>query len=194
MGQVGDTGFQCGQFCIGQGVWCKVKEIEKPLQLNCPELLVTLQNRDLCQNSTFWKHKKCGAFGYRCTGNYPGQCYMVHSCKYQPENDCLDKSNIRATADEIHLCNKADFQLCNDNYTYILRDNLCDGYFQCPDGSDEDPNICQICPRSFGHPSLKRSSATFACRHRYTNLTICATPCDNQVSISSTFYKQLLLI
>jgi hypothetical protein len=27
---------------------------------------------------------------------------------------------------------------------------------------------------------VNRASATFPCRHRYTNLTICATPCDNK--------------
>ena len=186
-GELEGGGFQCGQYCLPLGIWCNYTEIDKELkeqlELYCAELLGSLQNDDLCHNYTFWKDRGCGSNENRCMGNYPGQCYKTSNsinCEYQFGKECRDKSNVRSSADKIYLCNKNDFQICNDKYTYILRDNVCDGYSQCPDGSDEDPNICQVCPRTFGYPSLTRESATFPCRHRYTNLTICATPCDNK--------------
>ena len=60
---------------------------------------------------------------------------------------------------------------------------LCDGYKQCEDGSDEDPSICNVCPKEKGWPFRRiranKMRATFKCKHRYnTNRTICATPCD----------------
>jgi len=150
-GQVEGGGFQCGHFCLPLGIWCNFTEIDKALkeqlELYCAELLGSLQNKDLCHNYTFWKDKGCGINENRCRGNYPGQCYKISyriNCEYQFGKDCQDKSNVRSSADKIYLCNKGDFHICNDNYTYILKENVCDGYFQCPDGSDEDPNICQV--------------------------------------------------
>ena len=58
---------------------------------------------------------------------------------------------------------------------------MCDGYAQCDDESDEDPDLCNQCPKENGwprRPEEKRWRATFKCKHRYTNRAICATPCD----------------
>ena len=51
----------------------------------------------------------------------------------------------------------------------------------CEDGSDEAPDLCEQCPKAKGwpwRPEEKKMRATLQCQHRYTNKTICATPCD----------------
>ena len=70
LGRLRDGGFLCGnRFCIALGVWCNIKQIDKSsldlVQPHCPELLATIQNKDLCQNQTFWKSKSCGSYGSR---------------------------------------------------------------------------------------------------------------------------------
>ena len=71
---------------------------------------------------------------------------------------------------------------CKDKKYCIYQYLLCDGYEQCIDGSDEDPKICNVCPKDKGWPwriSANKMRATFTCKHRYnTNHSICATPCD----------------
>ena len=71
---------------------------------------------------------------------------------------------------------------CQDGQFCIPNGLLCDGYMQCLDGSDEDPVVCDICPKSRGWPPRfieKKWRATLKCQHRYnTNQTICAVPCD----------------
>ncbi len=67
---------------------------------------------------------------------------------------------------------------CKDESKYIEENLFCDGHVHCPDASDEDPNECGNCQRTFGYPADRKKYATFRCRHRYTNRSICAVPCD----------------
>ena len=56
---------------------------------------------------------------------------------------------------------------CRDDKFCIRPWLLCDGYAQCFDGSDEDPEVCKVCPRQIGwprRPPEKEMRATFSCR------------------------------
>ena len=77
----------------------------------------------------------------------------------------------------MHLCHSCkDIKFCIPHWL------LCDGYKQCIDGSDEDPLVCNVCPKLGGYPLRpieKNWRATLKCKHRYnTHQTICAVPCD----------------
>ena len=64
---------------------------------------------------------------------------------------------------------------CSDSHHCIHKDLVCDGHVQCDDGSDEDEDLCKVCPTPGKNPA-----ATFSCIHRYTNKRICAVPCDQK--------------
>ena len=78
------------------------------------------------------------------------------------------------------MCAKPFMVMCRDNLTCIHQDLFCDGNSQCKDDSDEDPLVCEKCPRNFGFPKSKLASATFLCSHRYTKKAICSVPCDGE--------------
>ena len=58
-------------------------------------------------------------------------------------------------------CKEKDLWTCDDNITCIHNDLICDGNVHCADGSDENEEICSVCPKDFGY-GVKR--ATFLCR------------------------------
>ena len=54
----------------------------------------------------------------------------------------------------------------------IHSSNVCDGYPQCHNGLDEDPGMCNQCPKGVGWPAGKEKEATFSCKHRYNDMFI----------------------
>ncbi len=44
-------------------------------------------------------------------------------------------------------CEKQFMKYCKSNQTCIHENLFCDGHEQCEDGSDEDQEFCQNCPR-----------------------------------------------
>ncbi len=198
-------GFRCGfNECIPYDFWCSFgQQILAPLEQvfsNCSELVFTLNNKQLCQNLSFWSNRSCSK-GKRCNGNFPGQCktslILNSTFEYQSDQNISQLSCDLNTdyerfgflirdslcSDESDMIIKENLpgkklKMCQDNKTYIAEYLFCDGYSQCPDGSDEDPTECGNCHRNYGYPKNAKKFATFSCTHRYTNKSICAVPCD----------------
>ncbi len=167
------SGFNCGEECISYEDWCNsvaLKEIITNYKLtdsDCPKLLQTLDNEILCQNLTFWSNRPCPVGSARVAGNYPaGQCIDYGT---DLNGDIINK----------YWQPRGSLRKCNENQTSIHENLWCDGYTQCPDGSDEDPDDCGKCPRTYGFQKDSKH-ATFSCKHKYTGRPICAVPCDGK--------------
>jgi len=202
----GNSGFRCSSnICLDWDIWCN-SEKEQSLKADqklysvCPGLLENIQNPQLCSNLTFWENKNCNQ-GTRCRGNLAGQCGYSHRISGSPFiPKCLDKSDFIF---EKYKCTNNKTIICEN--TCIHEDLYCDGHTNCDDESDEKHEVCTICPRDFGYPAGKSKFATMSCRHRYTNKSICAVPCDDiddlchdfqdekNCQISSTHYTILFL-
>jgi len=163
-------GFKCGSVCISDFTWCQTidtKVIAERMSLNiseCPVLFNTLNNERLCQNLTFWSKRACPRKYMRAVDNYPGKCI--------PKID-NEESNKKYNLTD------SSYKKCLNNNSFIKEELWCDGYPQCPNGSDEDPSDCGSCPRTFGFPKDYKH-ATFSCKHKYTGRPICAVPCDGK--------------
>ncbi len=59
---------------------------------------------------------------------------------------CKDLSDAVYPA-ENDACEKQFMKYCKNNQTCIHENLFCDGHEQCEDGSDEDQEFCQHCPR-----------------------------------------------
>ena len=101
--------------------------------------------------------------------------YVIFPCYIPPSK--LYRQGFNHTANCIYLpLHKPLFFVVNNafiNFIYFTssscyhQDLLCDGYVQCKDGSDEDPNICGSCPIAKGYPPSMRPYATFPCRFEH---------------------------
>ena len=177
------VGFQCGSSCIRRTFWCNFDDFIGISYYDnfrhCPELLHTLHHKPLCQNLTFWNSIPEDQNCDRCKGNFPGQCLDADFSQ-----GCFDESDSTTFAKCDHELNcscEEDMIACSDaDRTCIHQDLVCDGHAQCPDESDENPDICSSCPHGIGFPAENLKSATFSCKHRYTGRPICAVPCDGR--------------
>jgi hypothetical protein len=59
---------------------------------------------------------------------------------------CKDMSDFIYPADN-KMCKKEFMKYCKNHQTCLHQNLFCDGYEQCEDGSDEDQEFCQHCPR-----------------------------------------------
>jgi hypothetical protein len=211
------AGFECGpNICLPSSLWCQKSPdqgwVDEHLLSVCPSVIGSLQNSFLCQNLTFWGNKKCPKsevlyIHERCRGNWPSQCFSYYAgakngdgdgidneyCGYELtyatflQSPCSDKSRGCKMFDGRAKCIGDSVEACRDNSYCLAEDSVCDGYVQCKDGSDEDPDRCKVCPRTFGFPIGKVRRATFSCRHRYTGRWICAVPCDGVDDLCQNF-------
>ncbi len=203
IGDNGTFGFQCGKgICLDWDIWCnrdrEMGEKEDPyLSMICPTLLAQIQNPQLCSNQTFWKTRNCNNGILRCKGNLPGQCRHpknelvrddeCESPDFMSSTTCFDKSDYPSN----FPCSFTELtEHCRNQVNCVHKDLWCDGHFNCPDGSDEDPEVCLKCPREFGYPAGKSQFATISCLHRYTNKSICAVPCDGVDDLCEGFIDE----
>ena len=73
----GNSGFQCGSdICLDWNIWCNLEKdqsmrYDKQLIYICPQIIVNIENRQLCSNFAFWKNKACNNGNLnRCRGNF----------------------------------------------------------------------------------------------------------------------------
>jgi len=97
-----------------------------------------------------------------------GQCLFDHSAKgsfcdfpltyqYFHENSiCVDKSDrfCHPYNNDSKNCVGENIFSCKNNLYCLPHDVVCDGFDQCGDGSDENPELCGVCPRNFGFPGV----------------------------------------
>ena len=137
----------------------------------------------LCGNTTFWNSvdRNNSSCQFQCSSSYPGQCIPF---KNVCNNDTrwniygnLEKENCRDKSDEIcedhEKCDEFGYDYCDDQSQCIHPDLWCDGYYNCNDHSDENESRCgtEFCDQN--------PIASFSCPHKYTNITICASLCNN---------------
>jgi hypothetical protein len=179
------------------------------LDKTCPELLIQINNPQLCTNLTFWTNKTCNNGYGRCLGNRPGQCTKEKGRQSgittrTVEITCHDKSEYSHTWNHPN-CKRPYAVFCRNRDYCVHKDVVCDGHFNCADESDELPEVCDKCPRFFGYPPGRSRFATLSCKHRYTNRSICAVPCDGiddlcedfldeQCHVSAAKYTSLFLL
>jgi hypothetical protein len=65
-------------------------------------------------------------------------------CSGKDRETCQDQSDRVFSSDK---CQEPFLRYCKDNKTCIHENIFCDGHEQCEDGSDEDLEFCQDCPR-----------------------------------------------
>merc|ERR1719232_2404675 len=109
----GDPGLMCGEQCQWVGYWCS----DDYYSVTCTTF--TLDNRDLCQNRTFWEDISCGTHpqyeseGFRCNGTNMRCVYPVSGYG----DTCDDHSD--ATIPQNTTCSpelgKAKQKLCKES-------------------------------------------------------------------------------
>lgn len=131
---------------------------------------------------TFWKSisretNDC----FPCSGSRPGECDSNDKiCDNNTDvfqGNCYDKTD--EICDNVQKCTTFKYMFCQSGNFCIHHDLWCDGIMNCPDSSDEIPDdygtlYCDT-------PEHRRTSKSFPCKHQYTNLSICATKCNNVV-------------
>ena len=168
--------------CVPFNFWCKRVYWNDTDDRNYDDFCPSYDDV-LCGNTTFWNStdRNDSSCEFKCSSWYSGQCIPF---KNVCNNDTrwnnygnMEKENCRDKSDEIcddpQKCKEFGYTFCSDGLQCIHPDLLCDGYYNCRDGSDEDESRChtKYCGRS--------PTASYSCPHKYTNVTICASLCNN---------------
>jgi hypothetical protein len=69
-----------------------------------------------------------------------------HSVNNKMVPGCKDKSDTIYPSN-YPVCNDQHMRNCTNNQTCMHENLFCDGHVQCEDGSDENEDFCQRCPR-----------------------------------------------
>merc|ERR1719232_1903116 len=160
----GWPGLWCGEQCKWVGGWCRDDVYSLA---TCTTF--TSDNRDLCQNRTFWEDISCdtykydGSEGFRCKGTnmecvYPGSgwadtCDDHSDATFSQNTTCspelgevrqqlCKESCANSTMDNCKACTNSDYFNCTINNvpSCIHPELVCDGHAACDNSEDEDLN------------------------------------------------------
>lgn len=215
-------GMRCGQrkMCVPYSLWCKdigflASSYKNVIDLSLEDCPI-IDDKALCSNHTFWKDRNRNsseACSFFCK-KYPGDCISRNNVcdnkttsvldKYgevkMEELNCFDKSDEVCSGENLKKCKEftllkywpRSYKYCDNNMTCVHPELVCDGVYNCDDGSDEDPKKCgtDTCSTPFNNSFTKRPnfnpSSTFSCQSLETNARICAILCDGITECSGS--------
>ena len=216
-------GLNCSTGFVSYLDWCNSKQFCEGVPVSHP---------GLCSSADLWVGRACISNKYveSCEENLqdqygrfckkvPGKCLITIFCTYSYLPQVIQRCNNKTGLDECgasdfsdEICFKNDelfeeidnYFLCNTGDEKIHPTNVCNGFTDCKDSSDEASELCKTCPIPdslleiqnitiedswrYSFPHLKRS-ASFTCSSREGDSLVCATPGDGNHECTGNFDK-----